>query len=178
MAGLRTLEYNHQADRLATNANPPGVLTPPGSMDGKQTPVPLSLMEVLIRSQLEGVPGGFSPLEHSQDMLDRNQQRNTPTGTNTFLGNVENIRGVNDGRPTIVPSFIDGVALPVGEKGPPTLEYPDGQPTERALQAQRDRADWVRNSGKVWPSADTIEEAVLLEKLIHALMDMQVPRTP
>jgi hypothetical protein len=129
-----------------------------------------SYMAILIESILKGIPGADTVLNHSQQQLDAGTQRETPLGTNTFLGNVENIRGVNNGRPTIVPSFIDGVALPVGERGL------DGRATDRARLAQRQRADWVRKSGKVWPSGDTIPEAVDTESLIHSIMELQRPR--
>ena len=102
-------------------------------------------------------------LEHSQTILNSGLARKNGDGTgSTFLGRVENWEELNNGQPTLVPTFIGGV-----EYDPNTFEG------KKAI------IDYVQNSGKDWPTsanpdpAAAIKEVLAIERATHPEMEKQ-----
>ena len=91
-------------------------------------------------------------LGHSQAHVDAGTMGPDADNPNTFLGSVVNDKRLNKGRATIVPTFWDGKKV----------EDPD-EVIERAVQ-----------SGKKWPSSDSVQGALRLETYIHDIMKQQV----
>ena len=89
-------------------------------------------------------------LAHSQAHIDAGTTGPDPANPNTFLGRVVNVKEINEGRATIIPSFWDGKRVD------------DRESERRAIE-----------SGIKWPSSDTVHGALRLESFIHDMMQKQ-----
>ena len=90
-------------------------------------------------------------LGHSQAHVDAGTTGPDADAPNTFLGRVVNRKEINDGRASIIPSFWNG---------------------EKVSDEESERL--AIESGKTWPSSDTVRGALRLETYIHDIMEQQV----
>ena len=111
------------------------------------------MMQIAWLREQEGIA---SILQHSQEHIDSGKVIKNKDGTrSTFLGTIISDERLNDGKEPIVPSMWFG----------------------KKLDPRKDREAIVSNalqSGKKWPSADTVAEAQVLEQQVHKLMEQQV----
>lgn len=110
-------------------------------------------MQIAWQREQEGVA---SVLRHSQEHIDSGKAIKNKDGTHsTFVGVIMSDERLNGGKETILPSMWFG----------------------KKLDATKDREKIIVNalqSGKKWPSADTVPEALFLEEQTHKLMEKQV----
>jgi len=111
------------------------------------------MMQIAWQREQEGVA---SVLRHSQEHIDSGKAIKNKDGTHsTFVGVIMSDKRLNDGKETLVPSMWFG----------------------KKLDAKKDREKIIANalqSGKKWPSADSVPEAMFLEQQAHKLMEKQV----
>jgi len=108
-------------------------------------------------SSVDGVAGSDTVLAHSQNIIDSGKAQTNPDGSiTTFKGSVVTEDWLNDGKPTLIPTFWDGKQYDIS--------------TDEGMKAVKEK---VEASGKTWPSADTIDEALAMEKTIHDEMEKQ-----
>jgi len=104
--------------------------------------------QFLVQREAEGIQ---SLIQHSQAHIDEGTVRKNKDGTVTtvFTIGVQDKR-LNDGRETIIPKFWNG------------KEVSHKEAVEFALQ-----------SGKTWPSGDSIEEAHAVDQYAHSFINKQ-----
>ena len=98
-------------------------------------------LQVDLAREQEGVK---TVLAHSQAHVDAGTLGPDPARPNTFIGSVVNDKRLNDGLATIIPTFWNG------------KKVSDPEAMELAI-----------SSGKTWPSAKEVPDALRLEKYIH-----------
>ena len=111
------------------------------------------MAQIALQREQDGIS---SILQHSQQHLDSGTAIKNKDGTHsTFLGVIMSDKRLNGGRETILPSMWFG----------------------KKLDAKKDREKIIVNalqSGKKWPSADSVPEAMFLEQQTHKLIEKQV----
>jgi len=131
-----------------------------GWIEMRDTKEAVSILEASLNgggaaTSIPGIPHSDTVLKHSQDMIDTGLARENKDGTgSTFVGTVVNWEEINDGRASVIPSYINGKQYDYRKK------------------EDRDEAMPYLLS-KQWPSADTVEEAEQMEQTIHVEMAKQ-----